>query len=218
MSTRFPVRRLPSPPLGGPELRLHAPAAEPVDPDGLGWVGWLFQSIRAQRQALVFKTEAVDRVLALADWNRFAGAIFLPVLAPALLRGWKHAHDGEDAALCVVDRELRATLEAEVAARSTGGGLILLERTRGAKYQAALGRYRARVDLAESPGHLAVVWSAIAALFQLPPLDLLAEYLRQEWLVATAQCPHHEVPQGPLSFSGLAHRALHEAGVLRFSE
>ncbi len=58
-----------------------------------------------------------------------------------------------------------------------------------------------------------MAWSAVAALFQIPPLDLLAEYLREEWIVATQHVPHHEVPQGPLGFSGLAHRALHEAGL-----
>lgn len=214
MSTRFPLRR-PRPVSAVPvDLRLHAAVQEAEDADGLAWVRWLFQSVRAQRSALVFQTGAVDRILALADWQRFAGEIFLPVLAPVLLRGWHSANEGEDAALAACDLELHLRLTADTAERSTAAGLILLDQTRGAKHQAALGRFRVRVDSGASPGHLAVAWSAVAALFQMPPLDLLSEYLREEWIVATRQCPHHEVPQGPLGFSGLAHRALHDAGLM----
>jgi urease accessory protein UreF len=155
---------------------------------------------------------------ALADWQRFAGDIFLPVIAPVLLRGWRSANEGDDAALAACDLELQSRLTSDGAERSIAAGAILLGQTRGAKYQAALGRFRVRVDGGSSPGHLAVAWSAVAALFQIPPLDLLSEYLRQEWIVATQHCPHHEVPQGPLGFSGLAHRALHEAGLMGIAQ
>jgi hypothetical protein len=66
--------------------------------------------------------------------------------------------------------------------------------------------------------HLVVVWGALAALFQLPPTDLLAEHLHEEWLVSTKHCAHHEAPQGPLSFSGLAARALHDMGFHKFED
>jgi len=193
---------------------LLAPVQDPEDSDDLAWVRWLFQSVRAQRTALVFQSSAVERMLALADWQCFARETFLPVLAPILLRGWRSANAGDDAALAACDLELQAGLASDGAERSSAAGAILLGQTRGAKYQAALGRFRVRVDSGESPGHIAVVWSAVAALFQIPPLDLLSEYLREEWIVATQHCPHHEVPQGPLGFSGLAHRALHEAGLM----
>jgi hypothetical protein len=213
MSTRFPLRRSQPAPAAAADLRLHPVVEKSEDADGLGWVRWLFQSVRARRTALVFRTDAVERVLTLAEWHRFAEEIFLPLLAPALLQGWRAAQQGDDAALAASDRELQSRLTAAGAERSIAAGAILLDQTRGAKYQAALGRFRVRVDGGEAPGHLAVAWSAVAALFQIPPLDLLSEYLREEWLVATQHCPHHEVPQGPLGFSGLAHRALHAAGL-----
>lgn len=206
--------RRPQPAPGPPaDLRLHAPAADREDADGLAWVQWLFQSVRARRTALVFQTGAIERGPALEDWRDFAESVFLPVIAPALLRGWRSTHQGDDAALAACDLDLQSRLPSGPAERSVAAGAILLGQTRGAKYQAALGRFRVRVDGGESPGHLAVAWSAVAALFQIPPLDLLAEYLREEWIVATQHVPHHEVPQGPLGFSGLAHRALHEAGL-----
>ena len=216
MSTRFPVRRPQTASAAPVDLRLHAPVDHSEDADGLAWVRWLFQSVRAQRTALVFQTGAVERVVALGEWQRFADDLFLPVIAPALLRGWHAAQQGDDAALAACDLELHSRLPSGRAEHSVAAGSILLGQTRGAKYQAALGRFRVRVDGGESPGHLAAVWSAVAALFQIPPLDLLAEYLREEWVVATQHCPHHEVPQGPVSFSGLSHRALHGAGVLSF--
>lgn len=218
MSSRFPLRR-PQPASAVPvDLRLHASVEDAEDANGLAWVRWLFQSVRAQRTALVFQTGAVERVLALVEWQRFAGDIFLPVLAPVLLRGWRSANAGDDAALAACDRELQSRLSSACAERSIVAGAILLGQTRGAKYQAALGRFRVRVDGGESPGHLAVAWSGVAALFQIPPLDLLSEYLREEWIVATQHCPHHEVPQGPLGFSGLAHRALHDAGLMGIAQ
>ncbi|MCE9519286.1 MAG: hypothetical protein K8R87_07025 [Verrucomicrobia bacterium] len=213
MSTRFPVRR-PQPASAVPvDIRLHAPLPNAEGAGGLAWVQWLFQSVRAQRTALIFQTDAVERVQALVDWQRFTESIFLPVLAPALLRGWRSAQQGDDAALAVCDKELNSSLPSALAERSIAGGAILLDQTRGAKYQAALGRFRVRVDDGTSPGHLAMVWSAVAVLFQIPPLDLLSEYLREEWIVATQHCPHHEVPQGPLGFLGLSTKALHAAGI-----
>jgi hypothetical protein len=216
MSKRSPLRRstvaLPTP----ADLRLHESTGEPDPKDGLEWVQWMFQSVRAQRTAIIYQTEAVERPAALAEWRDFAEKIFLPAVAPVLLRGWEAARGGDDNALGSTDVSLHGKLSPSAAERSLTAGAILLGQTRGAKYQAALGRYRLRVDQGEFPGHLAPAWAAVAALFQLPPLDLLAEYLRQEWTVATQHVPHHEVPQGPLGFSGLAHRALHEAGVMGF--
>ena len=39
------------------------------------------------------------------------------------------------------------------------------------------------------------------------------EYLREEWLVAAKGFPNHAEPQGPLSFHGLAARAMHNTGL-----
>lgn len=213
MSMRFPPLRENSAPAERAELRLHSGKTDGGELDGLEWVRWLFQSVRAQRTALVFQSQAPVRVALLEEWREFVEGVFLPVLAPALLRAWRAAHQGDDEELAACDRALRDGLCAARAERSIAGGSILLERTRGAKFQAALGRYRGRVEGGESPGHLAVVWSAVAALFQLPPLDLLSEYLREEWLTATQHFRHHDDPQGPLGFSALAVRSLHAAGV-----
>lgn len=218
MSIRFPARRSVLQADEGALRLLAGVAVDAEDRSGLPWVIWLFQGVRAQCDALAFRTSALERVAALADWQRFAGEQFLPVLAPALLRAWRAAQAGDDAGLGASDRGLEGALPAAALARVARAGWILLEQTRGAKHQAALGRYRQGVAEGRGPGHLPVVWAAVAALFQLPPLDLLAEYLREEWMVATRHCPHHEVPQGPLSFSGLAHRALHEAGVFAAGE
>lgn len=186
--------------------------------ESLAWVRWLFQSVRAQREALVFQSAAMNRSGLIADWLRFTDEIFLRILAPALLSGWQHAQAGDDAKLSSGDHELHNALPAELAERSIAAGIILLEQTRGAKYQGALGRLRQRFDKGETTGHLVIVWSAIAALFQMPPLDLITEYLREEWLVGARDSHHPAEPQGPLSFEALANRALHEARVMDFRD
>ncbi|MEI6534127.1 MAG: urease accessory UreF family protein [Verrucomicrobiaceae bacterium] len=199
-------------------LALHTGETRLEHDESLAWVRWLFQSVRAQSAALVFQSAAVDRPGLIADWLGFSDEIFLRILAPVLLRGWQNAQAGDDALLAACDHELHKVLPVPLAGRSIAAGEILLEQTRGAKYQGALGRLRQRYEKGETPGHLAVVWSAIAALFQMPPLDLLTEYLREEWLVGARDSLHPSEPQGPLSFEALAHRALHEARMMDFRD
>lgn len=217
MITKFPQPQRPSEPTGA-SLALHSEESRQDHAESLAWVRWLFQSVRAQRKTLLFQSAAVDRAGLIADWLRFTDEFFLRILAPALLRGWQHAQAGDDAQLASGDHELHKLLSVELADRSLAAGCILLEQTRGAKYQGALGRLRQRYDKGETAGHLVIVWSAIAALFQMPPLDLLTEYLREEWLVGARDSNHPAEPQGPLSFEALGHRALHEAQVMDFRD
>ncbi len=215
MITKFPQPQRPTVSIGS-ALSLHNGETRMEHNESLAWVRWLFQSVRAQTEALAFQTAAADRASLIADWLKFTDEIFLRVLAPALLRGWQSAQVGDDARLASGDHELHKQLPAATAERSIAAGAILLEQTRGAKYQAALGRLRQRFDKGETTGHLVIVWSAIGALFQMPPLDLLTEYLREEWLVGARNSHHPAEPQGPLSFEALAYRALHEARVMDF--
>ncbi len=215
MITKFPQPQRPVV-TSDAALALHTGGARLGHAESLAWVRWLFQSVRAQSEALVFQSTAVDRPGLITDWLRFTDDVFLRILAPALLQGWQNAHAGVDALLVSGDHDLHRQLPEAMAQRSIAAGCILLEQTRGAKYQGALGRLRQRHDQGETTGHLAIVWSAIAALFQMPPLDLLTEYLREEWLVGARNSHHPAEPQGPLSFEALAHRALHGARVMDF--
>ncbi len=217
MITKFPQPQRPTAPPDA-VLALHTGETRLEHTKNLAWVRWLFQSVRAQREALVFQSAAMDRAGLITDWLRFTNETFLCILAPALLRGWQNAQAGDDAQLASCDHELHKLLPVALAERSIAAGSILLEQTRGAKYQGALGRLRQRFDIGETTGHLVIVWSAIAALFQMPPLDVLTEYLREEWLVGARDSNHPAEPQGPLSFDALAHRALHEARVMDFRD
>lgn len=213
MIRKFPIPIRQPAPLPLAELMVHAPGACVDEDRGLPWVRWLFQSVRARCVPMLFQTAAAERVGAIADWQSFTREVFLPVLAPAMLRAWKAARDGADAVLIESDRSLASSIADEAVERSLSAGAILLNQTRAAKHQAALGRFRMRFDEGATPGHAVVVWSAVAALFQLPPLDLFAEYLHEEWLAATQDVPQATEPQGPLSFPALAAKALHAAGV-----
>ena len=211
MITPFPMQRPPQPVSLGWGLALHTEETAVEDEAGLAWVRWLFQSVRIRCRRLVFTSQATDRARLLADWAHFAETSFLPVLAPALLQARRCGEEGDDAALAATDREWGAKLSPAQAEASLTAGGILLEKTQGAKYQGALGRVRRRISAGEADGHLMTVWGGLAALFQLPPVDLLSEYLREEWLVTTSQEGHRDEPQGGLSFAGLTQKALHQA-------
>jgi hypothetical protein len=191
------------------ELVLHTPESELEHEESLAWVRWMFQSIRARRSALVFQSQETERPQLLTDWQRFVEQEWLPILAPAMLGAWQELSLNS---LLQGHAKLQTNLCAESSSRSIVAGEMLMEGTRGAKYQAVLGQLRLLVEKEGHEPHLAMVWVAVAALFQLPVADLLSEYLRQEWLTALRECPHHAEPQGPLSFAGLAHRSLREAG------
>lgn len=213
MITPFPApqRRRRVNPLGW-TLALHTEAAAEEHEDGLAWVRWLFQTVRIRCSRMVFDCATTDRSVWLQEWGQFAGTCFLPTLGPILLNAWSAATEGNEQELIKWDRECSTLLAPEAIEASAAAGAILLSKTEGAKYQGALGRFRQSVARGESTGHAATVWAALAAMFQLPPAEVLAEYLRQEWLVCAAHAGLSWEPQGPLSFSGLTHQALRQCG------
>ncbi len=215
MITPFPFSKKPPVPVTGP-LTLHD--EKTIEDNQLEWAHWLFQGVRARCVSVVFQSNSRERSLLLGDWQSFISETFLPVLAPALIIGWKLAQSGDESGMMEADSELSKALGKEASERSITAGAILLHDTRGAKYQGALGKFRVMFDEGRASGHLAPVWSGLAAMFQIPPTDMLAEYLREEWLVATREVFTTEEPQGALGFAGLAQRALHQSSVLAFEE
>jgi hypothetical protein len=215
MITPFPFSKKPPVPLTGP-LTLHDEKS--IEENQLEWAHWLFQGVRARCASVVFQCKSRERSILLSDWQSFVSETFLPVLAPALIKGWKLAQHGDESGMVEADFDLSKRLGDEVRERSVTAGGILLHDTRGAKYQGALGKFRLMFDEGRASGHLAPVWSGLAAMFQIPPTDMLAEYLREEWLVATREVFTTEEPQGALGFSGLAQRVLHQSSELAFEE
>ena len=86
----MPVFKNPS---GPPEveLTLHSEATLAAREEDLGWVRWVFQSLRARLEALEFQTTATERADAVEDWRRFVENLWLPKLAANLLRAWDAA-------------------------------------------------------------------------------------------------------------------------------
>ena len=208
---RFPNQRPRSEP-PGPELSLHTEESPREHEESLAWVRWMFQSIRLRCGAVVFETATEDRAGVIADWQAFAEGPWRGVIAPSLLRGWKSASEGDVAGLLAECEALGAALPEAARERSATAGELLLRATRGALHSGVLGRFREAVEHQRTDSHLAVVWATVAVLFQLPPSDLLTEYLREEWLTGMEGRAHAHPPQGPLAFSALTCRALRETG------
>jgi hypothetical protein len=198
------------------ELSLHEGVGADVQDDNREWVRWIFQSIRARCQGMVFQSTAGDRSVLIEDWKKFVEQFWMTVLAPALLEAWQEAVRGDQAALLKRNNALSQQLPVAASVRSLEAGAILLKQTSGARYQGVLGRFR-QIHLDEGADvHAVSVWSCIAVLFQLPLTDVLTEYLREEWLAGSQSCHHRDEPQGQLSFGALTHRAMREGGMLDF--
>ncbi|TLD70145.1 hypothetical protein FEM03_13200 [Phragmitibacter flavus] len=210
MIKRFPTRLQTAAHSSAEEVSsLHVASQFEEGDEGLAWVHWMFQSARLRHGALTFTSQGSGRPAVLVDWEKYVRTLWLPLLAPAMLRGWQAALDNDDAGLHTLAVELNQTLDPETARHSIGAGSWLLTSTQGAKYQGPLGRLRNKVDLGETEPHLPVVWAAIAALFQLPAPDLLMAVLREEWRAGCPEGLPHAEPQGPLSFGALTATALH---------
>lgn len=198
------------------ELSLHQHANMEMAEENREWVRWIFQSIRARCQGMVFHSGATERSELIEDWKHFLEQYWLPELAPAILQGWQEAVKGDQAALLRGNNALSQCLSSKGCVRSLEAGAILLKQTSGARYQGVLGRFR-QLHLEEGAEvHAAMVWSCIAVLFQLPLPDVLTEYLREEWLAGSQSCHHRDEPQGQLSFGALTHRVMREGGMLEF--
>jgi hypothetical protein len=199
----------------GVALALHSEAAQAEHEESLAWVRWMFQSIRIRQEAIVFESDAKDRTGLVADWQTFAEGVWQSALAPTLLTAWKAAESNDVHAVLATSDALGGLLPEAARERSAAAGELLLRATQGALHQGVLGRLRHELEHSRSDGHLAVVWAAVAVLFQMPPADMLTEYLREEWLTALREQPHPQEPQGPLSFSAMMHRALRTHGGVR---
>lgn len=198
------------------ELSLHTEVGEESSEEQREWVRWIFQSIRSRCHGMAFLSTATGRVELLDDWKIFAEQSWFLILAPKLLQAWHEAVKGDQASLMLLNQALTKELPTDASERSLEAGAILLEKTRGAKYQGVLGRFRECLAQEASDVHAILVWSGISVLFQLPVADVLIEYLREEWLAGSQSCHHREEPQGQLSFGALTHRAMREGKMLDF--
>ncbi len=212
MIQRFPGRPKRPNPLGV-ALALHTEKSLPEE-DNLAWVGWMFQGVRARCRTLLFHGTTNYRRELLEEWEQYSTQLWYPTLAPLILNAWQAAHADDENALLAINARAGKLLDPASAERSFNAGHHLLEATRGAKYQGVLGRLRQKIDDTGAEPHLPVIWAAVAELFQLPPLDILTAYVREEWRTSLRECPEMSPPSGLLSFESLAHRALREAGTL----
>jgi len=171
---------------------LAAPRAQPAEAleawaEAQEWIQTLFSSQRRLLPGVhfIFKTAAGGLYPRLAHerrrlemaWRVFCAERLPGGLAETLLDAWRAAEDAE--ALARVDAAFH--LPADESRRSMEGGRLLLERTRWAPHQGALGRYRALREAGAAPGHFIIVWAAVARFFQLGLGSYLTEYIRLEW-------------------------------------
>ncbi len=179
--------------------------------DGLAWVRWLLQSVRARREQVAFHPPSLKGATIHARWEEFATAWFAPLLGPHMKEAWQHAFFRDLDALVECDRALDSALPEAFRERSREAGAVLLRSTRGARYQGVLGHYRAAVEAGSTPGNFIIVWAAVGNFFQLSLSNVLAEYLRMEWEMGTREFSNVAEPERGASFTRLVGTTLNGA-------
>lgn len=185
----------------------HAVPLEETSED-LAWVRWLLQSVRARCERVVFEPAELKGPDVWSRWDKYGREWFAPVIGPRLVSAWHAAVARDPAALVALDAALDESLTGRAGEGSRAAGAVLLRTTRGARYQGALGHYRAAVADGVVPGHIAVVWAAVGNFFQLSLTNVLAEYLRLEWETGTRDLCVTTEPSGARSFSTLVSGVL----------
>lgn len=176
--------------------------------EDLAWVRWLLQSVRARCERVVFEPAELKGPDVWSRWDKYDREWFAPVLGPRIVAAWHAAVARDPAALVALDAALDESLIGRAGDGSRAAGAVLLRTTRGARYQGALGHYRAAVAAGGAPGHIAVVWAAVGNFFQLSLTNVLAEYLRLEWETGTRDLGVTAEPAGGRSFSTLVSSVL----------
>jgi hypothetical protein len=153
---------------------------------GLDWVQWLLSGVRRRCVHLHFQpTGNGAMVKTKADWDVFASQRLQEVLIPHLMRGWQAVRQNDLDALLQADQAFSGRLAGIEAEASGEAGRLLFKATRQARYQGILGHYRQACESGQFPGHFLTVWAAVAHFFQLSLTNVVSEYLRLEWSLAT---------------------------------
>jgi hypothetical protein len=153
---------------------------------GLDWVQWLLSGIRRRREHLHFLPKGGGPMRQFrADWDVFVSQRLPEVLTPHLMRAWQAVLHNDLNALQHADHAFSGRLEGSEAEASKEAGRLLFKATRQARYQGVLGHYRRACESGQSPGHFLTAWAAVAHFFQLSLTNLVSEYLRLEWSLAT---------------------------------
>lgn len=176
--------------------------------DGLAWVRWLLQSVRARCEHVHFHPASLRGPNVASRWEQFGAAQFLPLIGPRITQSWNAAAARNCEALVALDVALDERLSGAAAERSLAAGAVLLQTTRGARYQGVLGHYRTEVAAGSARGHFMVVWAAVGNFFQLSLTNVLAEYLHLEWELGTREFSNVPAPEGAGSFSALVSATL----------
>lgn len=176
---------------------------------GLDWVSWMFASVRARKDRLLLDPKTARRPGIDAEWQEFADTVFRDAVGPQLLTAWEAVVANDIAALVVADHAFSRTLPKDSLRPSLDAGSILLRNTRGARYQGLLGHFRKAQEDGLTPGHFVSVWAAVGHFFQLSLANVIAEYLRLEWEMATRHLHRPAEPVGRHSIAGLTRQLMH---------
>ena len=182
----------------------------PVDDlaQGLDWVRWMLRSVRHRAEGVVL--ERPDSTAEVRElWRGFVQKRFVAGLGHVLMEAWQASAAGDMPRLIELEAEWAWHLNDEELGRSINAGRVLLNSTKGARYQDTLGHLREAVDQGRAKGLIGIVWPAVAHLFQLTPAALLAEYLRLEWETATRDLYGVHEPRLNYSIPAVVSRVLH---------
>lgn len=121
-----------------------------------------------------------------ADWQDWLGAVYAPLLAPALPGLQQLAANGSCTALLGADAALGASLSVPAAQRSLVAGRCALIDFRPPQGAKLLDQLREAAVANAGAGHLATVFAVRAHLFHLPSVQAAAALLLAECILGAS--------------------------------
>lgn len=115
-----------------------------------------------------------------ADWECWVGAVYLPVLRPALADVQDAARDNDLRRLVAVDARTGAALSAETAAGSLSAGRYLLLGCHPPQGARLLQLFAGAARENPSCGHLAAAFAVRGQVFHVPGVQLAGAFLLAE--------------------------------------
>jgi len=105
-----------------------------------------------------------------AQWR---DSVFVPVLVPALRNAWTSGTQGFRE-MCAVDAALDAKLVGPLSKNSRAAGRLIASSLHAPAGEQGLEKFLTAIARGESPGHMAVIFAARAAIFHFPKDIVLA--------------------------------------------
>ena len=164
---------------------------------------------------LTFSPKGCDEEEFCREWKAWHDSLFADVLGPHLVRCHLAARANQITEVLEADLALDSALAEVQRDRSAMAGAALHTSMGGARHVRQLNRFREAVRNQQISGHFSTILSVGAALFHVPPMNLLHACLFAEWRGARLSTAAENTPREATSISVFLNFARDEIRAVR---